>query len=62
MHVNQIYIKYFKERGMCYKTDPGKTLKKTLWEKATLEKNTEKNITDITKKYHSWDSNLQPPE
>ena len=29
-HVNQIYIKYFIERGMCYKTD--KVLKKT-WKK-----------------------------
>ena len=28
MHVNQIYIKYFKERDMCYETD--KILKKTL--------------------------------
>ena len=27
-HVNQIYIRYFKERGMCYKTN--NILKKTL--------------------------------
>ena len=40
-HVNQIYIRYFKERGMCYKTD--KILKKTL-KKTTFEKNIEKKI------------------
>ena len=34
MHVNQIYIKYFKDRGMWCKTD--KILKRTL--KKTLKK------------------------
>ena len=57
--VNQIYIRYFKERGMCYKTD--KILKKTLKKKQLLKKNIEKNKIDIAKKCDSWDSNLQPP-
>ena len=42
-HVNQIYIRHFKERGMCYKTDKilKKTLKKNFWKKikSTLQRN-----------------------
>ena len=38
MHVDQIYIKYFKERGMCYKTNPGKILKKNSLRKGNFGK------------------------
>ena len=53
IHVNQNYIKYFKEQGMCHKTD--KILKKN------FGKNMEKKQTLQIKKCHSWGLNVQPP-
>ena len=44
MHVNQIYIKYFKERGMCHKTD--KILKKNFGK--NMEKNRHYKLINVT--------------